>query len=80
MAAVDWHVNSKDRLSTKYYYQNDPVTLPYDFSQTGGFPVTQNNGSQVVAIDNTIPSTRTSTGSSGWDSSASPPTATSTRR
>ena len=27
---------------------------PYGFSQTGGFPVTQNNGSQVVAIDNTI--------------------------
>ena len=51
---VDWNVNSKDRLSTKYYYQNDPTTLPYDFSQTGGFPVTQNNGSQVVAIDNTI--------------------------
>ena len=52
--AIDWNVSSKDRLSTKYYYQRDPVTLPYDFSQTGGFPVTQNNGSQVVAIDNTI--------------------------
>ena len=51
---VDWQVNSKDRLSGKYYYQNDPVTLPYDFSQTGGFPVTQKNGSQVGAIDNTI--------------------------
>lgn len=53
-AAIDWNVSSKDRLSTKYYYQSDPVTLPYDFSQTGGFPVTQNNGSQVAAIDNTI--------------------------
>jgi hypothetical protein len=52
--AVDWNVSAKDRLSTKYYYQTDPVTLPYDFSQTGGFPVTQNNGSQVVALDNTI--------------------------
>ena len=56
-AAIDWNVSSKDRLSTKYYYQNDPVTLPYSFSQTGGFPVTQNNASQVVAIDNTIPIT-----------------------
>jgi Carboxypeptidase regulatory-like domain len=51
---VDWQVNNKDRLSAKYYYQNDPVTLPYDFSQTGGFPVTQLNGSQVAALDNTI--------------------------
>ena len=51
---IDWQITSKDRLSTKYYYQNDPVTLPYDFSQTGGFPVTQQNGSQVGAIDNTI--------------------------
>ncbi|MEI9968569.1 MAG: hypothetical protein WDM87_08090 [Terracidiphilus sp.] len=51
---VDWQINSKDRLSTKYYYQNDPFTVPYNFSQTGGFPVTQQNGSQVEALDNTI--------------------------
>ena len=38
----------------KYYYQNDPVDKPYGFSQTGGFPVTQVNGAQVVAFDNTI--------------------------
>ena len=53
-AAVDYDLNSKDRLEAKYYYQNDPVTQPYNFSQTGGFPVTQFNGSQVAAIDNTI--------------------------
>ena len=52
--SIDWNVTGRDRLSTKYYYQNDPVTLPYDFSQTGGFPVTEQNGSQVVAIDNAI--------------------------
>ncbi|HEX4029547.1 MAG TPA: carboxypeptidase regulatory-like domain-containing protein [Terracidiphilus sp.] len=52
--SVDWQVNSKDRLSSKYYYQTDPVTLPYNFSQTGGFPVTQLNGSQVEALDNTV--------------------------
>ncbi|MGO8759929.1 MAG: carboxypeptidase-like regulatory domain-containing protein [Terracidiphilus sp.] len=51
---VDWQISTKDRLSSKYYYQNDPITLPYDFSQTGGFPVTEHNGSQVAAIDNTI--------------------------
>jgi len=53
-ASVDFDASSKDRVSVKYYYQSDPVTLPYNFSQTGGFPSTQNNGSQVAAIDNTI--------------------------
>jgi hypothetical protein len=53
-ASIDYDVNSKDRLSFKYFYQNDPVNKPYGFSSTGGFPVTQNNGAQVFAIDNTI--------------------------
>jgi hypothetical protein len=53
-ASVDYDVSKTDRLSVKYYYQNDPINKPYGFSQTGGFPVTQDNGSQVFAIDNTI--------------------------
>ena len=53
-AAVDYDATKMDRLSVKYYFQNDPVNKPYGFSQTGGFPVTQNNGAQVFAIDNTI--------------------------
>jgi len=52
--SVDYDVSKRDRLSVKYFYQNAPVTKPYGFSQTGGFPVTQNNGSQLAAIDNTI--------------------------
>ncbi len=44
----------RDRLSFKYFYQNDPVNKPYGLSQTGGFPLTQENGSQVGALDNTI--------------------------
>ena len=52
--ALDYDLTKNDRLSTKYFYQNAPVTRPYGFSQTGGFPETQNNGSQVAAIDNTI--------------------------
>ncbi len=43
-AGLDWDVTSADRLSVKYYFQTDPVNKPYGFSQTGGFPVTQNNG------------------------------------
>jgi hypothetical protein len=53
-AALDYDVTKTDRLSVKYYYQNDPVNKPYGFSEAGGFPVTQNNGAQVFAIDNTI--------------------------
>ena len=53
-ASIDYDVNSKDRVSFKYFYQTDPVNKPYGFSSTGGFPVTQNNGAQVFAIDNTI--------------------------
>ncbi|HME58448.1 MAG TPA: carboxypeptidase regulatory-like domain-containing protein [Terracidiphilus sp.] len=53
-ASVDYDVTKTDRFSMKYYYQNTPVNKPFGYSQTGGFPVTQNNGSQVAAIDNTI--------------------------
>jgi len=53
-ASVDYDLSKADRLSVKYFYQTAPVNKPYGFSQTGGFPVTQNNGSQVAAIDNTI--------------------------
>jgi hypothetical protein len=53
-ASVDYDVSSGDRLSFKYFYQNDPVNKPYGYASTGGFPVTQNNGAQVFAVDNTI--------------------------
>jgi len=53
-AAFDWDVSRTDRFDVKYFYQKDPVSQPHNFSQTGGFPVTQNNGSQVAAIDNTV--------------------------
>ena len=52
-AAIDYNVSATDHLSVKYYYQSDPVTKPYGLSETGGFPVTQENGSQVAAIGNT---------------------------
>jgi hypothetical protein len=52
--SLDYDVSKRDRLSVKYFYQDAPVTKPYGYSQTAGFPVTQQNGSQVAAIDNTI--------------------------
>jgi hypothetical protein len=53
-ASLDYDATKTDRLSLKYYYQTDPVAKPYGFSQVGGFPVTQDNGAQVLALDNTI--------------------------
>ena len=53
-AGVDYDVSKTDRLSVKYFYQTAPVSKPFGYSQTGGFPVTQSNGAQVAAIDNTI--------------------------
>ncbi len=52
--SLDYDLTKTDRLSAKYFYQDAPVTKPYGYSQTAGFPVTQLNGSQVAAIDNTI--------------------------
>ncbi len=54
VVGVDYDVTKTDRLSAKYYYQTDPVSKPFGFAQTGGFPETQNNGAQVFALDNTI--------------------------
>jgi hypothetical protein len=51
---VDYDVTKTDRLSAKYYYQTDPVSKPFGYSQTAGFPLSQNNGAQVFALDNTI--------------------------
>jgi hypothetical protein len=53
-AALDYQATKNDRLSGKYFYQNDPITRPYGVAQTGGFPVTQENGAQLGEIDNTI--------------------------
>jgi hypothetical protein len=53
-AALDYNVSAKDRLSLKYYYQHDPYAAPFVASSTGGFPVTEDSGSQVAAIGNTI--------------------------
>jgi hypothetical protein len=53
-ASLDFDVTKTDRLSAKYYYQTDPVNKPFGVSETGGFPVMQNNGSQVFALDNAL--------------------------
>jgi len=53
-ASLDYNLTSTDRLSFKYFYQYAPVTKPYGLAQVGGFPLTDENGSQLGVIDNTI--------------------------
>ncbi len=53
-ASLDYDLSKKDRLGFKYYYQYDPVNKPFGLSQAPGFPLTQENGSEVGAIDNTM--------------------------
>jgi hypothetical protein len=54
IAGVDYALSPKDRLSTKYYYQNNPTTNP--FGAVGsllGFSQQLSAGSQVVSLSNT---------------------------
>jgi hypothetical protein len=52
--SLDYNATLADRVSVKYYYQDAPVSRPFGYSDTPGFPVTQLNGSQVVSIGNTV--------------------------
>jgi hypothetical protein len=50
---IDYNFSSKDRLAAKYYFQNDPTSVPFAVSQTLGFPQTMHAGSQLFSLDNT---------------------------
>ena len=52
---VDFNVNNRDRLSGKYYFQNDPTTNPFGSgSQVVGFTQKLKAGSQVVSLENAL--------------------------
>jgi Carboxypeptidase regulatory-like domain len=54
-ASVDYNLNDKDRLSVKYYIQDDPTTNPFGSqSNTLGFSQQLSAGSQVATIENTV--------------------------
>ncbi len=38
--SLDYDATKRDRVETKYFFQNAPVTRPFGFSNTAGFPVT----------------------------------------
>lgn len=50
---IDYNFSSKDRLAGKYYFQNDPTSIPFAVSQVPGFPQTLHAGSQLFSLDNT---------------------------
>ena len=55
VANLDYLPSEKDRLSVKYYIQNDPTTNPFSSGTDAlGFAQTLNAGSQVGSIDNTV--------------------------
>lgn len=50
---LDYQVNEKDRLSGKYYYQNDPTSNPFGYdTNVLGFPQKLAAGSQVMTLSN----------------------------
>ncbi len=55
IADVDYVVNNKDRLSAKYYVQNDPTNDPSGaVASLLGFPQQLVAGSQVISLANTV--------------------------
>jgi hypothetical protein len=53
VADLDWNKSPKDTVSLKYYYQHDPTTAPYAYSNVAGFTQNLDAGSQVASITNT---------------------------
>jgi hypothetical protein len=52
VADLDWNASKKDTLSIKYYYQHDPSSSPYAYSNVPGFTEHMDVGSQVLSINN----------------------------
>ncbi len=52
VADVDWNASPKDTLALKYYYQHDPTTAPYAFSNVPGFAQHMDAGSHVFSVNN----------------------------
>ena len=52
--SLDYDATQKDRVSAKYFFQTVPLTRPFGYSNSAGFPVTAHNGAQVFSLGNTI--------------------------
>lgn len=54
VADLDWNASSKDTLALKYYFQHDPLTAPFAYSNVAGFGQHLDTGSHVFSINNTM--------------------------
>lgn len=52
VADLDYNVSAKDTVALKYYFQHDPTTAPYAYSNVPGFSQHLNAGAQVFSINN----------------------------
>ena len=52
VADLDWNASRNDTLALKYYYQHDPTTAPYAYSNVPGWAQHLDAGSQVFSINN----------------------------
>lgn len=50
---IDYNFSAKDRISGKYYFQNDPTYAPFAISQLGNFPQQLTAGAQTFSLENT---------------------------
>jgi hypothetical protein len=53
VANLDYNATPKDTMAAKYYWQHDPTTAPFGYSNVSGFPVHVDAGSHVASIQNT---------------------------
>jgi hypothetical protein len=55
IANVDYEISDKDRLTAKYYIQNNPTSTPYGaVGSLLGFPQTLSAGAQAFSLNNTV--------------------------
>jgi len=52
VANLDWNASPKDTLAAKYYYQHDPSSSPYAYSNVPGFTEHMDAGSMVWSLNN----------------------------
>ena len=52
VADLDWNASPRDVVAAKYYYQHDPSTSPYAYSNVPGFTEHMDTGSQVASLNN----------------------------
>ncbi len=53
VANLDWNKSARETVSAKYYYQHDPTSAPYAYSNVAGFTQHLDAGSQVASLTNT---------------------------